>query len=400
MIEVDVTVVGGGIVGCAVAAAAARRLPAVVLLERESRLGAGVTSRNSEVVHGGMYYPAGSLKARSCVRGRRLLREFCRTAGVPYREYGKLIVAATAAEEPDLARLLALGQANGVEDLRLLDRRELAALEPHVRATAALYSPRTAVVAAEEAARAYGRLAAERSAQLLTSAAVTGLSRRGGAWEVTVRRGGDGGPAHGGGGRGGGAGDAGGSPAGGETWTHRSRWVVNAAGLHSDAVAALAGVDVDGAGLRLRWSKGNYFAVAPAHAGKVGRLIYPVPPADGSSLGVHVCLDLAGQMRLGPDVEPIDGREDYTVDPGRSAAFFAGARAFLPFLAPADLSPAMAGIRPRLARASAGFADFVVRREEGGLAGLIDLIGIESPGLTAAPALAELVDDLLAEGDA
>lgn len=396
MIEVDVTVVGGGIVGCAVAAAAARRLSAVVLLEREGRLGAGVTSRNSEVVHGGMYYPAGSLKARACVHGRRLLREFCRTAGVPYREYGKLIVAATAAEEPDLARLLALGQANGVEDLRLLDRRELAALEPHVRATAALHSPRTAVVAAEEAARAYGRLAAERGAQLLTSAAVTGLSRRGGAWEVTVRRGVGGGPADG---RGGG-GDGAGAPTGGETWTHRSRWVVNAAGLHSDAVAALAGVDVDGAGLRLRWSKGNYFAVAPAHAGKVGRLIYPVPPADGSSLGVHVCLDLAGQMRLGPDVEPLDGREDYTVDPDRGAAFFAGARAFLPFLAPADLSPAMAGIRPRLARASAGFADFVARREEGGLAGLVDLIGIESPGLTAAPALAELVDGLLAEGDA
>lgn len=393
MIEVDVTVVGGGIVGCAAAAAAARRFPAVVLLEREDRLGAGVTSRNSEVVHGGMYYPTGSLKARACVRGRRLLREFCRTAGVPYREYGKLIVAVTRAEEPELARLLELGQANGVEDLRLLDRRELAALEPHVRATAALHSPRTAVVAAEEAARAYGRLAAERGAQVLTSAAVTGLRRRGGAWEVTVRRGAGGGPADG---RGSGAGAA----AGDEIWTHRSRWVVNAAGLHSDAVAALAGVDVDGAGLRLRWSKGNYFAVAPAHAGKVGRLIYPVPPADGSSLGVHVCLDLAGQMRLGPDVEPLDGREDYTVDPDRGAAFFAGARAFLPFLAPADLSPAMAGIRPRLARASAGFADFVVRREEGEQAGLVDLIGIESPGLTAAPALAELVDDLLAEGDA
>lgn len=390
MIEVDVTVVGGGIVGCAVAAAAARRFSAVVLLEREERLGAGVTSRNSEVVHGGMYYPTGSLKARACVRGRRLLREFCRTAGVPYREYGKLIVAASAAEEPDLARLLALGQANGVEDLRLLDSRELAALEPHVRATAALLSPRTAVVAAEEAARAYGRLAAERGAQLLTSAAATGLRRRGGVWEVSVRRGG---------GRGGDRG-AGGAPSDGETWTHRSRWVVNAAGLHSDAVAALAGVDVDGAGLRLRWSKGNYFAVAPAHAGKVGRLIYPVPPADGSSLGVHVCLDLAGQMRLGPDVEPLDGREDYAVDPGRGAAFFAGARAFLPFLEPADLSPAMAGIRPRLARASDGFADFVVRREEGEQAGLVDLIGIESPGLTAAPALAELVDELLAEGDA
>ncbi|MHB8080306.1 MAG: NAD(P)/FAD-dependent oxidoreductase, partial [Candidatus Krumholzibacteriia bacterium] len=145
MTEVDVTVIGGGIVGCAVAAAAARRGGAVVLLEKEARLGAGVTARNSEVAHGGMYYPAGSLKARTCVRGRRLLREFCAAAGVGWRECGKLIVAVEAREEPELARLLALGRENGVEDLQLLGRAELARLEPDVRAVAALWSPRTSV---------------------------------------------------------------------------------------------------------------------------------------------------------------------------------------------------------------------------------------------------------------
>ncbi len=372
MTELDVTVIGGGIVGCAVAAEAARRSGAVVLLEKEARLGAGVTARNSEVAHGGMYYPAGSLKAHACVRGRRLLREFCAAAGVGWRECGKLIVAVDPREESELERLLAQGRENGVEDLRLVGRAELARLEPDVRAVAALWSPRTSVLDAEGAAKAYGRLAAERGAQVLTGAEVTALAPAAGVWQVTARR-------------------------GAETWTHVSRRVVNCAGLHSDAVAALAGLDVDAAGLRLCWSKGNYFALAARHAGRVARLVYPVPPADGSSLGVHLCLDLSGRMRLGPDVEPLPvPREDHAVDPVRRDAFFAGASRFLPFLAPDDLTPDWAGVRPRLARAREGFADFALRSETGELAGLVNLIGIESPGLTAAPALAEIVGGLLA----
>ena len=198
---------------------------------------------------------------------------------------------------------------------------------------------------------------------------VTGLVRRGGVWEVAVRRGAD-------------------------TWTHASRQVVNCAGLHADAVAALAGVDVDGLGLRQRWVKGNYFAVDPRHAGRLSRLVYPVPPQGRDTLGVHVCLDLAGQMRLGPDFETVPRREDYGVDPARAGAFFAGAARFLPWLEPQDLQPALSGLRPKL-DTDAPFADFQVRRETGDLEGLIDLIGIDSPGLTSAPALAEIVAALL-----
>lgn len=371
MIAVDVTVIGGGIVGCAVAAKAAARFGSVVLLEKEDRLASVTTSRNSEVAHGGMYYPAGSLKARFCVRGRRLMKEFCAGAGVEHRELGKLVVAAGEAEIPELERLLQLGRENDVEDLRLIDSAELRRLEPEVAGEAALYSPRTAVFDAEAAALAYGRLAAERGAQVMTGAEVAGLDRQDGAWKVTVSR------------------------DGGEGWTHRSALVVNAAGLHSDAVAALAGVDIAAGDLRLRWVKGSYFAVAPAHAGKVERLIYPVPPAGVDTLGVHVCLDLAGQMRLGPDYEPLSGRdEDYAVDPARRDDFFAGAREILPFLTPDDLQPGLAGIRPKLS--DGGFADFVIRREQGGLEGLVNLIGIDSPGLTSSPAIAEEVDRLLA----
>lgn len=372
MIRVDLTVVGGGIVGCAVAAAAAGRGLATVLLERAPRLAAGTTSRNSEVAHGGMYYPPGTLKARCCVRGRRLLREFCLAHGLPLRECGKLIVATEAAEEPDLEPILERGRENGVEELRLLSAAELRRLEPQVAATAALFSPRTFVLDAEGTARAYGRLAAERGAQVLTGAAVRGLAREGGEWLVTVE--GEGGRA---------------------AWRHRSRLVVNAAGLYADEVAALAGIDVDALGLRQVWVKGNYFSLPAAHAGRVGRLVYPVPPADRTSLGIHLCLDLAGGLRLGPDVEPLsDRREDYAVDPARRGRFFAGAVRFLPFLAEDELAPAWAGLRPRLA--PEGFRDFVVRFETGPQEGLVDLIGIDSPGLTSAPALAELVLDGLA----
>jgi L-2-hydroxyglutarate oxidase LhgO len=386
MPDVDLTVIGGGIVGAATAAAAAERGWTTVLLEREERLGAGTTSRNSEVAHGGMYYTADSLKARFCVTGRHLLREFCAAADLPWRACGKVIVAVTEAEIPELERLHDLGETNGVEDLQMLDATELQRLEPAVRAVAGLLSPETAVFSAEETTRAYGRLAGERGAQILTRAQATALERRDGAWHVSVAPAGD---------------------AVGEAWQHSSRCVVNAAGLYADAVARLAGIDVDARGWRLHWVKGNYFGISARHAGRIARLVYPCPPSD-ASLGIHVCVDLAGQLRLGPDMEPLgcspagpapDGetiaREDYSVAPERREAFLRSASRYLPFLEPDDLTPAWAGIRPR--RSDHGFGDFVIFREEGELEGLVNLVGIDSPGLTSAPAIARYVMELLAD---
>lgn len=381
MADVDCTVIGGGIVGCAVAADLAARGLSTVLLEMEDGLGRGTTSRNSEVAHGGMYYPTGSLKARFCVEGRRLLKAFCAEAGVGYRECGKLIVATGPEEVPYLEKLLARGLDNGVEDLCLLDAADLAKLEPGVSACAALYSPRTGIFDAEGAARAWAHRAGEHGAQVMTSARVEGLQRREGHWVVDIA-------ATGAGRR--------------EGWSHTSRHVVNAAGLWADRVAALAGVDVVARGWTLHLVKGNYFAVAGAHHGRIGRLVYPVPPAHGASLGVHVCLDLGGQVKLGPDVEHLDGDPrdrgfDWRVDPARRDTFWEGAHRFLPWLEPGDLEPAMSGLRPKLA--PTGFADFVVCREEGDLAGLVNLVGIESPGLTSAAALAREVGRLVTEAD-
>lgn len=389
MADLDVTIIGGGIVGCALAARTAELGLTTVLLEMEPGLARATTSRNSEVSHGGMYYPTGSFKARFCVRGRRMLKEFCATAGVGYRECGKLIVAVEEDETPHLERLLELGRANGVEDLELLDAAGVAALEPQIKAVAALYSPRTGVLDGEGASKAYAAAAAEKGAQVMTSARAAALEKSGGEWRVTVE------PV--------GAGRT-------EGWTHTSRWVVNAAGLWADRVAALAGVDTARRGWDLKLSKGNYFAVADRHADRVSRLVYPVPPARGNSLGVHVCIDLGGRMKLGPDLQLYDsdlrGDDpdparpdlDYSVDPARGEAFFEDARRFLPWLEREDLTPDMSGLRPKLD--TGRLVDFVLEREEGDLAGLVNLVGIESPGLTSAPALAEYVGELITEGDA
>jgi L-2-hydroxyglutarate oxidase LhgO len=369
-------------VGCAVAAELASRGLGTVLLEMEDGLGRGTTSRNSEVAHGGMYYPNGSLKARFCVEGRRLLKAFCERTDVGYSECGKLIVATTPDEEPELERLLTLGTANGVEDLQLIDGAALRSLEPHVKACAALHSPRTGIVDAEGAARAWAHVVADHGGQVMTAAKVTGLRPEAGVWRVEISAAG---------------------PGRHEGWTHTSRIVVNAAGLWADRVAALAGIDVGARGWGLHLVKGNYFSIASAHHGRVNRLVYPVPPRHGTSLGVHLCLDLGGQMKIGPDVEqlandPRDAGFDWRVDPARRDAFCEGARRFLPWLEPDDLTPGMSGLRPKLV--PVGFHDFVVQREDGDMAGLINLVGIESPGLTSAAALAREVARLVDEMDA
>lgn len=374
MADVQVTIIGGGIVGCATAAACARKGWSTVLLEKDAILAGGTTSRNSEVAHGGMYYREGSLKARFCVAGRRLLKDFCLAHDIGYRECGKLIVAVTPDEAPELERLLALGRANGVEDLRLVDGDDLKRMEPDIRAVAGLFSPRTAILDAEGAARGYAAQAADHGCQVMTDAGVSGLEKQGAQWQVTVS-----------------------APDGArrDGWTHSSAVVVNAAGLGADGVAALAGIDVDARRWRQIPVKGNYFGIDPAHYGRINHLVYPVPPADASSLGIHVCLDLGGRLRLGPDLDLAAGPDlSYGVDPALGEAFFQDTHRYLPWLKPSDLTPDMSGFRPKLK--VDGFRDFVVEAETDDNAGLINLVGIDSPGLTSAPALAAEVARLAA----
>ena len=349
---------------CAAALATARRR--VVVLERGEGLGRETTSRNSEVVHAGIYYAAGSWKARLCVRGRELLYARCAREGIPHRRLGKWIVACDEAEVAALEDLRARGDANGAPGLRMLAARELARGEPCVSGVAALESPETGIVDAHALCLSLAAEAEAGGAALVLRAEVSEIAPTAGGYRVIA----------------------------GEGGAVAAAAVVNAAGLASDRIAALAGIDVDARGYRLHRCKGDYFALAPGAPLRLSRLVYPVPTGPG--LGVHATLDLDGRVRFGPDAAFVTDL-DYRVDPAKAAAFAAAASRYLPALRAEWLSPDYAGIRPRLAGVSDPPRDFVVCEESAaGLPGFVNLIGIESPGLTAALAIGEQVASLLA----
>jgi len=369
MADTPLTIVGAGVVGLAVAARLAPRFPELVVLERRERHGTETSSRNSEVIHAGMYYPAGTRKARLCVRGKHLLYELCERQGVPHRRITKLIVATAAAETAELERLLGLGRANGAE-LTMLTAEECRRLEPEVPAVAGLLSPTTGIVSAHGLMDALLHEARRHGAILQPRAELVAIERRDRDYRLEIR-----------------------TPDGVESLT--SERVVNAAGLDSDTVAGLAGIDVAAAGYRLHWWKGSYFAVSGPKARLLSRLVYPVPTH--VSLGVHAVLGLDGRVRFGPDAEYLPRREqDYAVDEAKRAEFGEAVRRLLPAVLDEDLTPDIAGIRAKLQGPGEGFRDFVIEEEAArGRPGFVNLVGIESPGLTSALAIAEEADRLL-----
>ncbi|GIW06218.1 MAG: dehydrogenase [Dehalococcoidia bacterium] len=385
--DADVVIVGAGVVGLAVAVAVARADRTVFVLERATTFGTGTSSRNSEVVHSGIYYPPGSLKARLCVEGNRRLRALAEEGRFAFLACGKLVVAVEPAEIPTLEGLLAVGRANGVEGLELIGAADVPRFEPHVRAVAALVVPSTGVVDSHGLLRDLVGRARDGGALMVYGCRVDAAEPMAGGYRLHV----------------------GYLAGGGDTLT--ARLVVNAAGLDADLVAALPGLDVDAAGYRQEWVKGNYAEVGNGKQRLISRPIYPAPVYHGvragagqaafSGLGVHATRGVDGRVRLGPDVEYLSGRsEQYGVRRGTAESFYESARRFLPFLEPDDVTPESAGIRPRLAAAREAFADFVIAEESArGLPGWINLVGIESPGLTCALPIADEVARLVGELD-
>jgi L-2-hydroxyglutarate oxidase LhgO len=367
--ELDVVVVGAGVLGLAAGAALAGRGRRVVVLERHGQIAQETSSRNSQVIHAGIYYPPGSEKARLCVAGRERLYERCRRLGIGHRQLGKVIVATEVQEIAALEALLARGRENGAPGLEILDRAALARREPQVRAVAALYSPRTGIVDADAVCLSFAAELEAGGGTILPRAELVAVEAAAPGFRLRVR-----------------------GPDGALEQVSCAA-LVNAAGLESDHVAALAGLDVDALGYRIHPCKGDYFAVAPGAPLRTRGLVYPVP--GGPGLGIHVTRDLGGRVRLGPDASYVD-RAGYRVDPAKAEPFAAAVGRFLPGMRPEWLTPDGAGIRPKLSGPGEGFRDFVVREEtDRGLPGLVDLIGIESPGLTAAPAIGERVAQLL-----
>lgn len=369
MERVETIVVGAGAVGLAVARRLALAGQEVVVLEAAAAIGTGTSSRNSEVVHAGIYYPPGSLKARACVAGRKALYAYCAERGVACRAVGKLIVAADPAQWDKLRATARQAAANGVDDLRELTAQEAQALEPALACSGALLSPSTGIV------DSHGYMLALQG-DLEAAGGVVALN----APLVGARVDGDGFTV---------------AAGGAAPMRLQCRRLVNAAGLDAWKVArSLQGTPPPPP---QRYAKGNYFALSGCRA-PFSRLIYPVPEDGG--LGVHLTLDLGGQARFGPDVEWLDetdsARLDYRVDPARGRGFYAAIRRYWPDLPDDALVPAYAGVRPKLTGPGAAAADFMIEgREDNGVPGLVQLFGIESPGLTASLALADMVADRL-----
>jgi L-2-hydroxyglutarate oxidase LhgO len=356
--EVECVVVGAGVVGLAVARALAQAGHEVLVLEAAEGIGTETSSRNSEVIHAGIYYPAGSLMARFCVAGRRALYAFCADHGVPHSNCGKLIVATSAAEDGRLAGIKARAEANGVEGMRVLSAAEARTLEPNLACTSALLSPATGIIDSHAYMLALQGEAEAAGAMVVFLSPVQ--SARAGRGGITLEVG------------------------GAEPTALRCRLLVNAAGLHAPALAGrIAGMPAERVPTAY-YAKGNYFTLAGRSP--FSRLIYPVPVPGG--LGVHLTIDLGGQARFGPDVEWVETPE-YTVDPHRADGFYAAVRRYWPELPDGALQPGYAGIRPKITPPGGPAQDFVVQGPQAhGVPGLVNLFGIESPGLTASLALA------------
>ena len=365
MDHIECVVIGAGVVGLAAARALAQSGRDVLVLESAGGIGTGTSSRNSEVVHAGIYYPAGSLKARFCVQGKHMLYAYCAERGIPHSRLGKLIVAADPAEVPVLDSIRQKAATNGVDDLQHLSEGDARHLEPALHAAAALLSPSTGIVDSHALMLAYQGDLEHAGGSVAVHAPVQSGQVQPGGFTLQI--------------------------GGAEPMELACEVLVNAVGLHAPDVARRIGGVPPGTIPQAHLCKGSYYALqgrAPFR-----RLIYPVPEAAG--LGVHLTLDLGGQARFGPDVQWVD-REEYDVDITRADGFYAAIRRYWPALPDGALQPGYAGIRPKISGPGEPAADFVVSGPaQHGVGGLVHLFGIESPGLTASLAIADHVEGLV-----
>jgi len=368
--EVEVAIVGAGVVGLAIAQELAQQGREAFVFEKNHTFGLESSSRNSEVIHAGIYYPENSLKAKLCVQGKELLYNLCQRHGIGYKKLGKIILALSDDEVAELEKIYQQGRRNGVEDLVLLTPAELKKLEPNIAGKAGLLSPSTGILDSYSLLKFFYGQAREKGVKFIFNTEVTGIERDGTRYKVWIK-----------------------DREGDSAFT--ARVIVNAAGLNSDKMAQLASLDIAEAGYKLHYCKGEYFSLNSKYRGLFRRLIYTPPEEAG--LGIHLTPALDGRLRLGPNARYVEAI-DYRVDENQKESFYQSVKGFLPFIELEDLEPEFAGIRPKLQAPGESFRDFVIAHEEkAGLPGLINLIGIESPGLTASPAIARYVGRMVRE---
>ena len=367
--DTETTIIGAGVVGLAIAARLSERKNSIVVLEKNEKYGMETSSRNSEVIHAGIYYPPGSLKARLCTEGREMLYAICGGNGIPQRKITKIITAADESDLPTLGKIFRNGIENGVS-LEMLDAQATRKLEPNIRTCGSIFSPQTGIISAHGLMDYYYHTAVKNGVTIQHRCEAVEIEPVSGGYRVTIQE-------------------------GNERSTLSTGRIINAAGLGADKIAEMAGIDVSVAVYRQYFVKGSYFAVSSTKAKLVSRLVYPVPLNEG--LGVHALLDMGGRLKFGPDVEYLEDRRiDYRVEEGKRKEFAESVRRIIPAIADDDLSSDMSGIRAKLQRKGEPPKDFVIIHEkERGLEGFINLLGIDSPGLTSSPAIARYVERLI-----
>jgi L-2-hydroxyglutarate oxidase LhgO len=365
MDKVSVTIIGAGVVGLAIAAELSKKHSDIVLLEKESSFGQGTSSRNSEVIHAGIYYPKDSLKAKLCVEGNKLLYAFCQKNSIPHARLGKLIVAMNENEMGQLTELEKKARANGVNDLQWLNGSEVEAYEPAVKAVGALFSPSTGIIDSHALMKVLERQAQNNSCLFAYGSQLTAIERESDGYVLSVN----------------------GEP------LLKTEVLVNSAGLFADQIAAMAGMDIDKAKYRLHFCKGEYFSYSRPSFLK--HLVYTVPEQDLKGLGIHAVLDLAGGLKFGPNAEYVK-EIDYKVDLSHRTSFYKAIKDIYPQVKESDLSPDQAGVRSKLQGPGDPVRDFVIKKEsENGFPGLVNLIGIESPGLTASLGIGRVITSVV-----
>lgn len=371
MNNVNVTVIGAGVIGLAIAQKITETRKNVFVIEKHASFGQETSSRNSEVIHAGIYYPRGSLKAKLCVEGKELLYDYCERYEIPFRKCGKLIVATSEEEVNVLEGVRATALKNGVKDLITLNRGEIEKIEPAIYAVSALYSPSTGIIDSHSLMKQYETNTINNGGHVVYRSEVKSISRTNNGYKIDL------------------------SDSDGKEYSFTSGTVINAAGLTSDKIAEMLSINDDK--LKIIFCKGEYFRINPPKNRLVSRLIYPVPHPRLEHIGVHVTVDMAGGVKLGPDVKYLEFNiQDYKLTPSKQEAFFQSVKKYLPFLEIDDISPEMAGIRSKLQKPGEQVRDYYIREEsDRGFPGFINLIGMESPALTSSLAIANYVNNLI-----
>lgn len=369
MEKCDITIIGAGVIGLATAYELSKQNKNIVVLEKNLSFGQETSSRNSEVIHAGLYYQPESLKVKTCIRGRKLLYEFCRKNNITHNKIGKLVIACNKEEVEKVINIYENALKGGVENLKLIEEEQIKKVEPAIKAQLAIFSPETGIVDTHSFMKTLYYQAKRTGVMFSFETEVIGIEKGNSEYNIQVKE------------------------SSNEQFVFQSPIIINCAGNQSDKIARMAGIDTDKYGYKIHYCKGQYFRIGSTKKYPIKHLVYP--PATPVSLGIHITPDLGGGLRLGPDAKYVS-QINYNVDENQLTNFYDSVVKFLPELDKNDLKADTAGIRPKLQAAGEGFKDFIITEEsDKGFPGLIDLIGIESPGFTGSLAISEIVAGLL-----